>query len=120
MRPTVTHVEWVSRAGGEAIVTLSDGEHVCACFGHPFVGKTEDVLPRPLAGYSVRGVELDDGAESMTRIGATLEHEVVGTVQSTRPPIVSVGEILVETDCPLPGDIVVGQRVRFSAARLDL
>ena len=117
MKPTIRCVEWFG--DGEATLTVSDGQHVCKVFAHPFAGRVEDLIDEAIVCFDSGHLQCSDGAEPYVRALGGFAHEVVGWIEDVSGPTVRVGDLIFAPDCPLPGDIVAGQLVIFRASRLD-
>lgn len=118
--PIVVTVEWLDTDAKEAVVTVSDGKHSLRCFAHPFHGARGAAVACPLATLGAEHVTRVTGrSENVRPVGTAFRCEVAGVVAATSPPTVKVGDLLVELDVPLPGDVGIGDTVEFVAARID-
>lgn len=118
MMLTVAHVKWLSMAAQEAVLTVTDGHTSVAVFCQPCSLQEGDSLTSPLFAFDAHDIERvreDSTFSSPTALAG----DVCGTVVDPAANLVRVGGIPVELDVPLPGDIKVGDCVRFKYARLD-
>lgn len=109
-----------SPTSSEATLLLDDGEHQCRAFEHPQAAQVGDLVREPLLGFETREVERDDsGPPCFVSDGTSLGHFVRGRVEAREGPLIRVGRFGIEPDIPLPGDIDIGETVRFYCSRLD-
>lgn len=118
MAVVVHSVSWLS--GNEATLTVSDGAHSCVVFAHPYSGAAGDELQEPLLGFNIDEVmAVDAVVHKVYSVDDGYEQELVGQVVDRVKPLIRVGDILVEPDLPLPGDIANGDTIQFRVKRLD-
>ena len=119
---TVEIIEVVptSPTSSEATLLLDDGKHQCRAFEHPRGSRIGALMKEPLLGFESRDVERDDsGPAGFTSDGTQLGCIVRGYVERVADPAIRVGSFVVELGLPLPGDIGIGDMVRFRCSRLD-
>lgn len=118
MTLTITTV-WSGDDSDEAIVTISDGVNEARCYAHPLEVAPE-TPKEPMLALEVAGVARTVGLPvGIRHFGDAFEHEVRGVVVSLAPPVLAVGELLLDLGLPLPGDVVVGDVVECVVSRLD-
>lgn len=120
-QPTVVSLEWLSKEAGEAALTITDRKISCLAFCHPCRLVVGDALKQPLLALNVKGIERvgSDDEPSLTRTGGAWGHSGIAKVLNRRDNVVAVGQLTIELDQPLPGDIQEGAVIRFTCARLD-
>ena len=118
-RVRVISIEWLSKEATEAILEVSDGEHTCFVFCHPCSRQAGDQITTPLRAFLAECIQITSEAVGILRIRDTLSHQVICTVVSVSPALVSVGNIKLEIDEALPGDIVAGDAITFVCSRID-
>jgi len=118
----LTEVEWVSKAGQEAILTLTDGDIQLICFCHPCESPIELATPLCIFVVNASKITIQDRKQEQkaTRLGSEdiPGYEIVGTVLDSTT--ISLLSFTLELDIPVPGDISAGDRVRFICDRLHL
>lgn len=120
MTVRVVHVHPTAVGSSEATIVLEDGEHSCAAFEHPRAARVGDIANHPLLAFETEGIEIDNtGPPSLASNGSPLGCTIRGAVRSREGRLVCVGEFTIELDLPLPGDVSVGDMVRFQCSRLD-
>lgn len=118
MSVVVRSVSWLS--GNEANLTVSDGDHSCVVFAHPFAGAVGDELREPLLGFNLDEIVVVGAlAHKVSFVDGGHVQELIGKVVDLAKPLIRVGSIFVEPDLPLPGDIAEGDTVQFTVKRLD-
>lgn len=118
--PTIVAIEWLDKDAEEAVLTISDGTHSLRCFAHPFRGVRGAPVASPLATLDAENVVRAPAQSVDVRpVGSGFKHEVIGVVSKTLPPTVRVGDLLLELDVSLPGDVSVGELVEFVTDRID-
>lgn len=118
----VKRCEWISKDAQEAMLTIGDENFECVAFSHPCSIQVGDRLREPLLAISIRGVtkaELN-ARPVMQRLGGSFAHEFLAEVIDLKERLVVVGSVVVELDDVLPGEISVGDLIRFSCGRLDV
>ena len=121
MKPKIKRIEWISQEAQEAVVWISDGIHECKVFSHPCEKAEGETINEPLIGFNCRDIETRTGEDS--RFMKEIDEfgwEIVAMVKDFSNSILMVGDILIETDVPLPGDCRDSDVVFFSCSRLDL
>lgn len=118
----VKRCEWISRDAQEAMLTIGDENFECIAFSHPCSMQVGRRLREPLLAISIRGVtkEALNTQPVMQRLGESFAHEFVAEVVNLKERLVLVGSVVIELDDVLPGDISVGDFIRFSCGRLDV
>ncbi|QJI32247.1 hypothetical protein HKK55_27310 [Pseudomonas sp. ADAK18] len=118
----VKRCEWISKDAQEAMLTIGDENFECVAFSHPCSMQVGDRLREPLLAISIRGAtkaELN-AQPVMQRLGESFAHEFLAEVIDLKERLVVVGSVVVELDDVLPGEISVGDLIRFSCGRLDV
>jgi hypothetical protein len=111
-----------SKDSQEAILLVSDGQYSCEAFCHPYDIDSSPVIAAPLTTLLVREiVRVESDSQSITALhDQGLSQRIIARVVDLHPPIVAVGEIHIEVDGAMPGDIRAGDTVEFICVRLDL
>ncbi len=118
---TIKEIEYLSNDAKEALVTITDGNYKCVAFCQPCNKTIADLVKQPLLAFETKGIEkIASSSLNFNRINSTLKYEICGQVMDFEKGIVSVGLILLELSAPLPGDINVGDTIRFICERIDL
>lgn len=114
--------EWISKDAQEAMLVIGDESFECVAFSHPCSMQVGDHLNEPLLAISIRRVikEKLNTQPMMQRLGESFAHEILAEVVDVKSRLVVVGSVVVELDGVLPGDIGVGDFIRFSCGRLDV
>lgn len=105
-----------------AVVTVTDGHHICRAFSWPCkidIGSAV-VEPLQLFGESVLKLtaETESRLESVSEDG--LGHRGIAQVVDAREGLLAVGGIVLKVTAYLPGGISSGDIVEFKCARIDL
>ncbi|PBP35505.1 hypothetical protein [Pseudomonas syringae] len=118
----VKQCEWISKDALEAMLTIGDAETQCVAFCHPCHMNVGDMLLEPVLAISIKNVaKMESGSQPyVLRIDDGLVHEILAEVVSVEKSLVVAGEITIELDDVLPGDINVGDMISFSCGRLDV
>jgi len=111
----IKNISVISQSAMECEVTLYDGTYEAVCFSQPFDGST-DIETIHVFGCT-GAVTVVNEAPSVERIANGFEHTVTGTVLENGN--IGVGGLRFD-GVLLPGNVSVGDCVRFTALRLDL
>jgi len=111
----IKNITVISQAAKECEVTLCDGTYEVVCFSQPF--DTDTDIGTIHVFECIGAVTVVNEAPSVERIGNGFEHTVTGTVLENGN--IGVGGLRFD-GVLLPGDVSVGDCVRFTALRLDL
>ena len=111
----IKNITVISQAANECEVTLGDGTYEAVCFSQPFDAGTD--IETIHVFECIGSVTIVNEAPSVERKGNGFEHTVTGTVLDGG--IIGVGEFRFD-GVLFPGDVSVGDCVRFTALRLDL
>lgn len=118
----LTKVKWVSKAGQEAVLTVTDGNIQLICFCHPCESPVELAIPLYIFAINADRITLENKEQKQRALRLGSEdipgYEIVGTVLDSST--ISLSRFMLELDKPIPGDISVGDRVRFTCDRLHL
>jgi hypothetical protein len=122
MTPIVVRKYWLEEEAKEAILEIQDGALFVEVFCHPCALTAGDSVKEPLHALDCRGIERDDFGTTPVFEGQPrgMGQRVRGTVESLERRLVRVGTIIVKLDMPFPGDLGVGDRVKFECERLDV
>ena len=105
----------------EVLLTIGDGKYSCDAYCQPCSVEVGYILNSPLIAFETGSIERQSSDASVgfstgaSPFGWLVCAEVADLVTS----LVRVGEIQMEVDRPLPGDVLDGEVVSFSCARLD-
>jgi hypothetical protein len=118
----VEAIQWISKMAQEAEVTFSDGHFTCKAFSQPCEVSVDEEVPLPLHIFGIREVMIANDSDvfvmKLNEVG--LDQRVVATVIDLSSKLLAVGGITFIVDDYLPGGLVVGDRVKFECARIDL
>ncbi|NRG05569.1 hypothetical protein HRJ46_19945, partial [Vibrio coralliilyticus] len=99
----VYKIDWISREAKEATLLIGDGVYECFTFSHPCHFDLGYSLLDPLLALDAKGIRLAEVDKlSISRIGNTFGHDVIGIVSETNPTIVRIGNIKIEIEEQLP------------------
>ena len=101
---------------------IGDNDFECASFSHPCEIEVGTTVDDPLFAINIKNLFLEpmNAKVHVSRVGDSLEHNIVGQVVDVASPIVSVGSLMIELDETLPGDVSENDKVSFSCGRLDV
>lgn len=118
----VKQCEWISKDALEAMLTIGDAETQCVAFCHPYHMNVGDMLLEPVLAISIKNVaKMAAGSQPyVLRIDDGFVHEILAEVASVEKSLVIVGQLTIELDDVLPGDIDLGDMISFSCERLDV
>lgn len=115
-------VEWISKAGQEGILTVADGNIQLICFCHPCELSVDLAIPLYIFANNADRIRLEDKEQEQRALRLGSEdipgYEIVGTVLDSST--ISLSHFMLELDAPIPGDLSVGDRIRFTCDRLHL
>ena len=116
----VESIKWVSPASDEALVLVGDSVFQCTCCCQPchlYVGQT---IESPLFAFDAHDLRRSREPAPLLERRDGLGYRVVGELLSFSPAIVGLGEIRIELDAGLPGDLRIGKLVEFECERVDV
>ena len=114
----IARVDWLDAEAEEAMLRITDGVMHCHAYAQPFHGREGDTLSEPLFALSVRNLKHVNDSVSYQRDDSPLGCIVTAEVCDIQQRLVGVGAVRLQLDVPLPGDVSVGEMVRFSCACL--
>ncbi|QJB56848.1 hypothetical protein [Pseudodesulfovibrio sp. zrk46] len=112
-------IKWLSRDAEEASILVSDGKYSCWCFCHPCSAQIGDIVSELYTLDAKRCMAAPGTAPYITKHSVGDGHDLCGHLFNKENSIISIGDILVEIDADVPGDIVEGDIVEFSCGRID-
>lgn len=119
MTPAVIQVNWVSRVAEEAVLVVSDEFISVRVYCQPCSLHEGDFVEQPLLAFDSQHVaRSEEHVHRATPVGE-FACEFCGTVRDVASRLVHVGQIRIVLDVSIPGDIVVGENICFTCARLD-
>lgn len=107
----------------EADLIISDGTYEILCYFDAFppiknIEKGTNV--KGLSTFLAEDIIRADRMEyAINKKEDFYSYQLQGEVLSIDKPIIGIGDIKLELDAPLPGDIAVGEYVQFNVMRLD-
>ena len=119
---TVTMVKWLSKEAHEAEVWLGDGEHEIRVFCHPCRLHEGDHVIGPLRIFESRElIRSDYHTDAFIRSAeGPYAYKVFARVNDAEKNLLTVGNMKLRLDLPLPGDIRDGDTVEFVCDRIDV
>jgi hypothetical protein len=114
-------IEIISKDAEEALLHITDGIYECAAFCQPCNKCIGDFIEEPLLAFNSQNPVLETINETpyIRRKNSSLAHEILAQVISMEENLVRVGNILIQLDVNLPGDININDFVKFTCGRLD-
>ena len=108
----------------ETVVKVTDGVYTVECFSQPCTLETGIEWADPLEClnfcHDIDGIYVDDSEEKLSKIGF-FSYEIVGKLADHDEGIVTVGNLRFHIEANrIPKDIQEGQRIRFTADRIDI
>lgn len=117
----VQSIEWLSTEAKEALVTISDGNHMCLAYHQPCHLGIGDLVSEPLLAMSALGAVIDNENEiGFLKMYEPFDYNITAEVVDVEAEIVKVGSILIDIEPSLPGDTTENDRVNFNCTRLDI
>ncbi len=120
----ITKLNWISKAAQEAELTVSDGTHECLAFSQPCKVQLNENLIEPLHAMDVENLMkvIDQNqSENIERVNDSyFSHYCIAKVIKIDESIVSIGGIIIELECAIPGWAKEGDLVEFNCSRLDI
>lgn len=121
----VKKLHWISVAGKEAELLITDGKNECLAFSQPC-----DIALGAKINGCLHALDVEDfkrasdklTPETIIRIPewGYFYHYCVATVVDVEKNIVSIGKIIIELDFDIPAWTKAGDLVEFNCARLDI
>lgn len=117
----IININWESEKDKEASVVLSDNRHEIEVFSHPCLVKQGDEIYYPLIPLNTYSLEIinTSSLEEIVKDSRKFHYTIVATVKNIKKGTVSVGNLLFDVS-PLPGDVNIGDKVKFFTDRVDL
>ena len=115
-------VNWLSKEGMEALVSLSDDSHNLVAFSHPFDEEKVDLVSLLLLAIQESEFQISPGGEiGFEQSLGDLQVRVTGILIDKQEALVSVGKFKITVDpWSIPGDLKKGAMISFSCSRVDL
>ncbi|MBD2301376.1 hypothetical protein H6G80_19680 [Nostoc sp. FACHB-87] len=117
----IKNIEILSEDAEEALLHITDGVYECAAFCQPCNKCIGYFIEEPLLSFNSQYPVLEtiNKTPYISRKKSGFAHEILGQVISVEENLVRVGNIIIELDVNLPGDININDLVKFTCARLD-
>jgi len=109
---------------GQADLIVTDGQYdiMCCCWEYNPLQKDNQQVKEISSLFTTDIMRVDDHDYLVQKIHGKGEHysyHLQGRVIDKSKPLISIGELKIELDRPLPKDINVGEFVEFKVGRLD-
>ncbi|RFA24238.1 hypothetical protein CAI21_22430 [Alkalilimnicola ehrlichii] len=118
----IEKIRWISEAGQEAEVHLSDGSRACVAFCQPCEYEVGAAVAGPLRAFMTKNVMLSYEQDvSLRNTNDNLfAYRCTARVIDPQHGLVCVGGLKIELDERIPAGVGGGDLVDFECARLDL
>lgn len=120
----ITNLHWISENAKEAELTITDGIHSCLVFSQPCTVSLNENITDPLHAIEIEDLMKLHDLEKSEEITKTNEsyfsHYCIAKVMRTDIFLVTVGNIIIELECAMPGWLKEGDKVEFKCSRLDI
>jgi hypothetical protein len=119
----VKKLDWISFAGKEAELIMTDGKNECLVFSQPCQVALGENVNDFLHAMDVEGfMRTAETLEKITRVSeiSYFSHFCVARVIDIKKNIVAVGQIKIKLDYDIPDWSIEEDLVEFSCDRLDL
>lgn len=120
----IIQINWISQAGKEAELIISDGKYECLVFSQPCNHSLHENIVEPLHAIEIENLVklIDENVE--TGIHKTNEsyfsQRCIGNVTDIQKSIVTIGNIQLQLDMAMPNWLQNGDVVTFNCSRIDL
>jgi hypothetical protein len=118
----VKSIEFISNESQEALLELSDGVYFCTAFCHPCNRSVGESIDEELCTLYASAIYLEKSTTTpyiesyLNGFGC----KALGKLIDKENSIVQIGDIFIEMDSNLPGDLQNGDYVSFTCRRLDV
>nr|WP_223251658.1 hypothetical protein [Bacillus sp. LLTC93] len=117
----IKKINWISQEASEAEVIVTDGELEIMCFAQPLNYLEESELLEPIYCLNVSDlVKVEMTEYRIEKLDDNFSYRFIGQLIDKHDEKVKIGELLLELDNNLPGDIAEGDFISFSCQRLDI
>lgn len=117
----IESIRWLSRSADEAEIVVSDGCSRCEVYAQPCTASVGEEIDQPLHVFGVRNAMLTGALHAaIQKVDAGgLAQRIVAKVENWKEGHLSVGNIQLIADDPLPGGVQNGDFVELECARID-
>lgn len=118
---TVLKIHWTSIPAQEADVTVAAGSSECTAFCQPCRYEVGDRVAEPLHIFGLKRAMISSASPHIEKVGSSgLGQRGAGRVVDLAHAKISVEDLQLVFDDPLPRGLAVGDIVEFECARIDL
>ncbi|MEM9538385.1 MAG: hypothetical protein AAGA60_02615 [Cyanobacteria bacterium P01_E01_bin.42] len=115
----VKSIEWLSKDAEEALLCITDGVYECLVYDQPCDLNVGSLVYEPLETLDACGaVRVNESKIGFSKMRGYFDYDITAEVVDTNAEIVKVGNILIDIQYSLPGDIHQGDIVNFTCNRL--
>jgi len=106
---------------GEADIIVTDGVYEIMCYCHPIDNPRANKSVKSIVAFLAENIMTEPHEKPMVKKTdeSYYSYCLVGNVINREKCLISIGELIIELDGYLPGDIKVGDMVKLTAARMD-
>ncbi|MCM1123501.1 MAG: hypothetical protein NC416_13040 [Eubacterium sp.] len=118
----IEKIEWLSKEGKEAILTVVSDTKRLVCFSCPCFNNIGDELTEPIECLDTYDVVLCEKREdSIEKMEGEFEYKLQGELKDVQNGTVDVYGFIIHIDeNRIPGDITNGMFIQFIVSRLDI
>lgn len=96
----IQQIEWISKEGLEAQVTVTDETYRLLCFSHPFHGECGVEVVQPLFAFQVDPLYKSYEENAVEKLAGSFSYRISAVVVDKEKKIVKLGSIYIEIDSP--------------------
>ncbi len=117
----IEKIEWLSKEGSEAEVTVCGENYQIVCFAHPFNLSVGDVIDVPLYAFCTNHIQ-----RSLKHSYRVEKHKnnysycITGKLDDNQKGIIRLWDIFIELDAPVPTDVELNDFISFCCDRIDI
>lgn len=118
----VEKIEWLSKEGKEAILTVAKDTKCLMCFSCPCSNNIGDELAEPIECLDTYDIVLCEKREDIIeKMEGSFGYKLQGELKDVQNGIVDVYGFIIHIDEKrIPGDITDGMYIQFIVSRLDI
>ncbi len=116
----VSDIICFNKEDSEAELRVSDGTYFLNCYAHPIDSVEINQNVNAVYGFGCTNiVKAEEPKELIKKMPQYFSYMLTARVEDKEKSIVSIGNLIINLDEPIPNDIVKGEYVSFYVLRLD-